>query len=144
MSNEISVVRDRRRSVAVGNDCLPLRSLLLSAFIIQNTDSTPVTWLIFTSSAPLWVVVVLAAVGAPSQRTGWLSAQAAGQLTPGSTPLAFRSAPQATWSVMSGVALEASNCSTRSMSPSSPSEPRQVSNVPSSLMKTNAGWLLMP
>ena len=32
------------------------------AFIIQNTDSTPVTWLIFTSSAPLWVVVVLAAV----------------------------------------------------------------------------------
>ena len=34
----------------------------LGAFIIQNTDSTPVTWLIFTSSAPLWVVVVLAAV----------------------------------------------------------------------------------
>jgi uncharacterized integral membrane protein len=34
----------------------------LFAFIVQNTDSTPVTWLIFTGSAPLWVVIVLAAV----------------------------------------------------------------------------------
>lgn len=34
----------------------------LGAFIIQNTDLTPVTWLIFTGTAPLWVVVVLAAV----------------------------------------------------------------------------------
>ena len=34
----------------------------LGAFIIQNTDSTPVTWLIFAGSAPLWVVIVLAAV----------------------------------------------------------------------------------
>ncbi len=34
----------------------------LVAFIVQNTDSTPVTWLIFTGSAPLWVVIVLAAV----------------------------------------------------------------------------------
>ena len=34
----------------------------LGAFIVQNTDSTPVTWLIFTGSAPLWAVIVLAAV----------------------------------------------------------------------------------
>jgi uncharacterized integral membrane protein len=33
-----------------------------SAFIVQNTDSTPVTWLIFTGTAPVWVVIVLAAV----------------------------------------------------------------------------------
>jgi len=34
----------------------------LGAFIVQNTDSTPVTWLVFTGTAPLWVVIVLAAV----------------------------------------------------------------------------------
>lgn len=34
----------------------------LGAFIVQNTDSTPVTWLIFTGTAPVWVVIVLAAV----------------------------------------------------------------------------------
>ena len=34
----------------------------LAAFVVQNTDSTPVTWMIFTGSAPLWVVIVLAAV----------------------------------------------------------------------------------
>tara|TARA_S200000501_G_scaffold303380_1_gene291134 strand:- start:33 stop:308 length:276 start_codon:yes stop_codon:yes gene_type:complete len=33
----------------------------LGAFVVQNTDSTPVTWLIFSGSAPLWVVIVLAA-----------------------------------------------------------------------------------
>ena len=34
----------------------------LGAFIVQDTDSTPVTWLIFTGTAPVWVVIVLAAV----------------------------------------------------------------------------------
>ncbi|MBQ87478.1 MAG: hypothetical protein CL433_01350 [Acidimicrobiaceae bacterium] len=34
----------------------------LGAFVVQNTDSTPVEWLIFTGIAPLWVVIVLAAV----------------------------------------------------------------------------------
>ncbi|MEM8708567.1 MAG: lipopolysaccharide assembly protein LapA domain-containing protein [Actinomycetota bacterium] len=34
----------------------------LVAFVVQNTDSTPVTWLMFEGSAPLWVVIVAAAV----------------------------------------------------------------------------------
>ncbi|HBU03765.1 MAG TPA: hypothetical protein DEA70_04690 [Acidimicrobiaceae bacterium] len=34
----------------------------LGVFIVQNTASTPVTWLMFTGTAPLWVVIVLAAV----------------------------------------------------------------------------------
>ena len=34
----------------------------LVAFIVQNTDSTPVNWLIFEGSAPLWIVIVAAAV----------------------------------------------------------------------------------
>ena len=33
----------------------------LVAFIVQNTDSTPVSWLVFEGSAPLWVVIVAAA-----------------------------------------------------------------------------------
>lgn len=34
----------------------------LIAFVVQNTDSTPVSWLIFEGSAPLWIVIVAAAV----------------------------------------------------------------------------------
>lgn len=39
-----------------------LVALGLIAFVVQNTDSTPVTWLMFEGSAPLWVVIIAAAV----------------------------------------------------------------------------------
>ena len=46
----------------------------LAAFIVQNTDSTPVEWLVFSGSAPLWVVIIAsAAAGAVlSEAGGWL------------------------------------------------------------------------
>ncbi len=46
----------------------------LAAFVVQNTNSTPVTWLVFDQSAPLWVVIVTsAAAGAVlSEIAGWL------------------------------------------------------------------------
>lgn len=45
----------------------------LAAFIVQNTESTPVTWLVFERSAPLWVVIVAsAAAGALlTELVGW-------------------------------------------------------------------------
>ena len=45
----------------------------LAAFIVQNTDSTPVTWLVFERSAPLWVVIIASAVlGAViTELAGW-------------------------------------------------------------------------
>ncbi len=45
----------------------------LAAFIVQNTESTPVTWLVFERSAPLWVVIVTsAAAGALlTELVGW-------------------------------------------------------------------------
>ena len=46
----------------------------LVAFIVQNTDSTPVTWLVFERSAPLWVLIIVsAAAGAAlSEAAGWM------------------------------------------------------------------------
>lgn len=34
----------------------------LVVFISQNTDDTKVTWLFFDGTAPLWIVIVVAAV----------------------------------------------------------------------------------
>ncbi|MDG2026533.1 MAG: lipopolysaccharide assembly protein LapA domain-containing protein [Acidimicrobiales bacterium] len=46
----------------------------LVAFIVQNTDSTPVQWLVFDGSAPLWIVIAAAAsAGAVlSELGGWM------------------------------------------------------------------------
>ena len=46
----------------------------LAAFIVQNTDSTPVTWLVFDGSAPLWIVILAAAVAGAvlSEFGGWM------------------------------------------------------------------------
>ena len=46
----------------------------LAAFIVQNTDSTPVTWLVFDGSAPLWIVILAAAVAGAvlSEMGGWM------------------------------------------------------------------------
>ena len=45
----------------------------LAAFIVQNTDSTPVTWLVFERSAPLWLVIIASAVAGAvlSELVGW-------------------------------------------------------------------------
>ena len=45
-----------------------------AAFILQNTDSTPVTWLVFEGSAPLWLVIIASAVAGAvlSELVGWL------------------------------------------------------------------------
>jgi uncharacterized integral membrane protein len=46
----------------------------LAAFIVQNTDSTPVKWLVFDGSAPLWIVILLAAAAGTvlSELGGWI------------------------------------------------------------------------
>lgn len=46
----------------------------LAAFVVQNTDSTPVRWLVFDGSAPLWMVILAAAVAGAvlSELGGWV------------------------------------------------------------------------
>jgi len=46
----------------------------LVAFIVQNTESTPVQWLVFDGSAPLWIVILAAAAAGVvlSELGGWL------------------------------------------------------------------------
>jgi len=46
----------------------------LAAFIVQNTGSTPVRWLVFDGSAPLWIVILAAAVAGAvlSEVGGWV------------------------------------------------------------------------
>jgi len=46
----------------------------LAAFVLQNTDSTPVTWLMFDGSAPLFVVILSSAVAGAvlSEAAGWM------------------------------------------------------------------------
>lgn len=46
----------------------------LAAFVVQNTDSADVSWLVFERSAPLWIVI-LASAGAGavlSELVGWV------------------------------------------------------------------------
>ena len=46
----------------------------LVAFIVQNTDKTRMQWLFVDESAPLWIVIVIAAVAgaALSEVLGWV------------------------------------------------------------------------
>jgi uncharacterized integral membrane protein len=46
----------------------------LGLFIVQNTDSTPVSWLVFERSAPLWLVIIASAVAGAvlSELVGWM------------------------------------------------------------------------
>jgi len=46
----------------------------LAAFVVQNTKDTPVSWLMFDESAPLWIVIVISAVAGAvlSEAAGWL------------------------------------------------------------------------
>jgi len=45
----------------------------LVAFVVQNTDDVPVNWLFFESDAPLWLVILIAAVAGAvlSEVGGW-------------------------------------------------------------------------
>ncbi len=46
----------------------------LAAFVVQNTDDTPVSWLMFDESAPLWIVIVISAVAGAilSEAADWM------------------------------------------------------------------------
>ena len=46
----------------------------LAAFMLQNADSTPVTWLMFDGSAPLFIVILGSAVAGAvlSEAAGWV------------------------------------------------------------------------
>ncbi len=46
----------------------------LAAFVVQNTTDTPVTWLMFDGSSPLWMVIVVSAVAGAilSEALGWM------------------------------------------------------------------------
>ena len=49
-------------------------AVALAAFVVQNTKDTPVSWLMFDESAPLWIVIVISAVAGAvlSEAAGWL------------------------------------------------------------------------
>jgi uncharacterized integral membrane protein len=40
-----------------------LIAILLVVFIVQNSDDTNVTWIVSDSETPLWVVIIVSAVG---------------------------------------------------------------------------------
>jgi len=46
----------------------------LAAFVVQNTNDTDVSWLVFDESAPLWIVIVVSAVAGAilSEAAGWM------------------------------------------------------------------------
>lgn len=49
-------------------------AVVLVVFIFQNTDDAEVTWLVFDRKAPLWLVIVIAAVAGAvlSEVAGWV------------------------------------------------------------------------
>lgn len=48
--------------------------VVLGVFVVQNTESTEVTWLVFDRAAPLWLVILIAAVAGAllTEVAGWL------------------------------------------------------------------------
>lgn len=51
-----------------------LLAAALVAFVVQNTDSTPVSWFFIDRSAPLWLIIVVSAVAGAvlSEILGWI------------------------------------------------------------------------
>ena len=51
-----------------------LVTVALVAFVVQNTDSTPVRWFFIDRSAPLWLIIVVSAVAGSvlSEILGWI------------------------------------------------------------------------
>ena len=54
--------------------CAALVAVALVAFVVQNTDSTPVRWMFIDRSAPLWLIIVASAVAGAvlSEILGWI------------------------------------------------------------------------
>ena len=51
-----------------------LVAVALIAFVVQNTNSTPVQWFFIDRSAPLWLIIVVSAVAGAilSEIIGWI------------------------------------------------------------------------
>ena len=51
-----------------------LVAVALIAFVVQNSDSTPVQWFFIDRSAPLWLIIVISAVAGAilSEVLGWI------------------------------------------------------------------------
>jgi len=59
-STSTSTTASRRISVGVIGPAV--LAVALVVFIVQNTGSAEITWLVFEQEAPLWVVIVVAVV----------------------------------------------------------------------------------
>ncbi len=73
MTEETGVEKTPSRSLA-GLAIAALIATALTLFIVQNTDSTPVSWLWVDGSAPLWVIIFGAALAGAvlSEALGWI------------------------------------------------------------------------
>jgi uncharacterized integral membrane protein len=69
-----AVEQREKRAPQTGLIVAALVAVSLVAFVLQNTDSTPVTWLMFDGSAPLFIVILGSAVAGAvlSEAAGWL------------------------------------------------------------------------
>lgn len=72
MTDQHEVEETSGRSIA-GLVVAGLIATGLGLFIVQNTDSTPVSWLWIDRSAPLWLVIFIASVAGAvlSEILGW-------------------------------------------------------------------------
>jgi len=73
MTEDGAATETSGRSI-VGPVIAALIAVGLGAFIVQNTDSTPVTWMWIDGSAPLWIVIFGAALAGAvlSEAVGWI------------------------------------------------------------------------
>jgi len=73
MNDQDAIEEASNRSV-VGIVLAGLIAMALALFIVQNTGSTPVSWLWIDGSAPLWAVVFGSALAGAvlSEALGWM------------------------------------------------------------------------
>ncbi|MCY4493440.1 MAG: LapA family protein [Acidimicrobiaceae bacterium] len=68
-------IKQRRSRTGLGKFVsAALVAAALVAFVVQNTDSTPVRWFFIDRSAPLWLIIVVSAVAGAvlSEILGWI------------------------------------------------------------------------
>ncbi len=63
MNDEFESVAEEVRKGRGGVVVASILAAALIVFVAQNTADTEVTWLFFDGSGPLWIVIVVAAVG---------------------------------------------------------------------------------